>query len=431
MKTTCTRSPRLWLIVAIQIIFFSSSFAQAPSGDPDLLVAPLPELLKSEEGLLIETSQQWEEIRRAEILELFREHVYGRVPESNVRIKSRLVFEDREALHGTAIMKEVVLEICRDDDSLELNLLVFLPSDREGPVPLFVGLNFYGNQTIHSDSMIALTESWVSNNKDLGIIENRATAASRGVRASRWPVELILSRGYGLATMYYGDIDPDFDDGFENGIHGLMDMEEPGRDSASWGSISAWAWGLSRAIDYFERDVEIDQKRVALMGHSRLGKTSLWAGAQDERFALVISNNSGCGGAALSRRPYGERVSKINTAFPHWFAKRFHAYNDNEGALPVDQHMLMALVAPRPLYVASAQEDNWADQRGEYLSLVYGGEAYKLYDKNIHLGEKMPGVDQPVSSGKLGYHLRSGKHDVKRYDWEQYLDFADRHLVWQ
>jgi hypothetical protein len=429
MKTTRPQSGHFWLTLAIQIIFFSFTYAQDPSGDQDLLVAPLPELLKSEEGLLIESSQQWEEIRRADILELFREHVYGRVPESNVSINPRLVFEDREALNGTAIMKEVVLEVCRDDDSLELNLLVFLPVDREGPVPLFVGLNFYGNQSIHPDPKITLTESWVSNNKDFGIIENRATTASRGVRASRWPVELILSRGYGLATMYYGDIDPDFDDGFKNGIHELMDIKEPGRDSASWGSISAWAWGLSRAMDYFERDVEIDQKRVALMGHSRLGKTSLWAGAQDERFALVISNNSGCGGAALSRRPYGERVSKINTVFPHWFAKRFHEYNDNEGALPVDQHMLMALVAPRPLYVASAQEDNWADQPGEYLSLVYGSEAYKLYDKNIHLDKKMPRVDQPVSSGKLGYHIRSGKHDVKRYDWEQYLDFADRHLV--
>ncbi len=429
MKTTRPQFEQFWLMLAIQIIFLSYTYAQDPSGDQDFLVAPLPELLKSEEGILIESSEQWEEIRRAEILELFREHVYGRVPESNVRVNHRLVYEDREALGGSAIQKEVVLQVCKGEDTLEMSLLIFLPSDQVEPVPLFVGLNFYGNQSIHADPNISLTDSWVSNNKDFGITENRATAASRGVRASRWPVELILSRGYGLATMYYGDIDPDFDDGFKDGIHGLLDPEEPGRDSASWGSISAWAWGLSRAMDYFEKDIEIDQKRVAVMGHSRLGKTSLWAGAKDKRFALVISNNSGCGGAALSRRPYGERVSKINTVFPHWFAKRFHEYNDNEGALPVDQHMLMALVAPRPLYVASAREDNWADQPGEYLSLVYGSEAYKLYDKNIHLDKKMPGVDQPVSSGKLGYHMRSGKHDVTRFDWEQYLDFADRHLL--
>jgi Glucuronyl esterase, fungi/Heparinase II/III-like protein len=428
MKTTRLRSKHLWLMLAIQIIFISFTYAQDLAGDRALFVAPLPDLLKSEDGLLIESSEQWEEIRRSEILELFREHVYGKVPESSVIVNQSLVFEDREALGGSAIQKEVVLQLCKGSDTLEMSLLIFLPSGQPGPVPLFVGLNFYGNQTIHPDPQISLTNSWVSNNPDFGITENRATDASRGVRTSRWPVELILSRGYGLATMYYGDIDPDFDDRFKNGIHGLIDPEEAGRDSASWGSISAWAWGLSRAMDYFEKDVEIDQKQVAVMGHSRLGKTSLWAGAQDERFALVISNNSGCGGAALSRRPFGERVSNINSVFPHWFASRFHAYNANEGALPVDQHMLMALVAPRPLYVASAQEDNWADQAGEYLSLVYGSEAYSLYDKTISLSEQMPEVDRPVSTGKLGYHIRSGKHDVTPYDWEQYLAFADKHL---
>ncbi len=291
-----------------------------------------------------------------------------------------------------------------------------------------MGLNFNGNHTVHPDPQISITESWVRNNEAAGITDNRAIESSRGMASGRWPVELILSRGYGLATIYYGDIDPDFDDGFGNGIQGLIDPSGADREPSSWGSIAAWSWGLSRAMDYFEQDEEIDQERVAVMGHSRLGKTSLWAGAEDERFAMVISNNSGCGGAALSRRPYGERVSRINTSFPHWFASRFHDYNDNEGALPVDQHMLMALMAPRPLYVASAQEDNWADQRGEYLSLYYGSSAYRLYDSRISLDQKMPAVDQPVSSGSLGYHIRTGEHDVKKYDWEQYLDFADRHM---
>jgi hypothetical protein len=321
-----------------------------------------------------------------------------------------------------------VLEVCSGDDTLEIGMLIFLPKDQQTEIPIFLGLNFNGNLTVHPDPQITITDRWVLNNAEFGIIDNRALEVSRGVRSSRWPVELIISRGYGLATISYGDIDPDFDDGFRNGIHGLTDPEASKREPDSWGSIAAWAWGLSRAMDYFETDVEIDHKRVALLGHSRLGKTSLWAGAQDDRFAMVISNNSGCGGAALSRRPYGERVSNINTSFPHWFAGKFHDYNDNEGALPVDQHMLMALVAPRPLYVASAQEDNWADQRGEYLSLVHGSEAYKLYDVNISLKHKMPDIDQVLSSGNLGYHIRSGKHDVVAYDWEQYLDFADRHM---
>ena len=427
MKKNSFQLGRFWLILAIQVILFSSTYAQDPA-EQDVLVAPIPELLISESGQSVGSATQWEDMRRSELLELFREHVYGRVPESDVSIVHRLVYEDREALHGKAIQKEVVLEVRKGADTLEISVLIFLPKNQDQAVPLFLGFNFYGNQSIHPDPQITITDSWVRNNAEFGMVDNRATEASRGVRSSRWPVDLILSRGYGLATIYYGDIDPDYDDGFRNGIQGLLDPDLSERGPDSWGSIAAWAWGLSRAMDYFETDVEIDHQRVAVMGHSRLGKTSLWAGAEDERFAMVISNNSGCGGAALSRRPFGERVSNINSSFPHWFAARFHEYNDNEGALPVDQHMLMALVAPRPLYVASAEEDKWADPRGEYLSLFYGSEAYKLYQKESTLSPQMPGVDQPVSIGKLGYHMRSGKHDVKKYDWERYMDFADDHL---
>ncbi len=428
MKTFILPPRHLWLVLAIQINLIFPAKAQEQKSFQDSLVAPLPSLLVSEEGVTIESSAQWEEIRRPEILELFRDFVYGGVPETDVVISSRVVFEDREALNVTAIQKEVVLELIRDKDTLKISMLLFLPGDQPGPHPIFLGLNFYGNQSIHTDPQISLTASWVSNSEELGINKNRANPTSRGVRSDRWPVEMILSRGYGLATIYYGDIDPDFDEGFKNGVHGLLDPGGPGRDSLSWGSISAWAWGLSRAMDYFGQDAEVDQGRVALMGHSRLGKTALWAGATDERFALVISNNSGCGGAALSRRPCGERVSRINTVFPHWFAARFRDYNDKEEALPVDQHMLLALVAPRPLYVASAWEDDWADQRGEYLSLVYGSEAYRLYDPYLFLSDQMPAMNQPVHSGKLGYHIRSGKHDVTRFDWEQYLAFADKHM---
>ena len=416
------------IILAIQISFLTVGFGQEQSDIQDELLAPLPELLTDLSGASIGSSEQWEQLRRLEILELFREHVYGRVPDTEVRIEPRLEFEDREALQGSAIMKEVVLEVSHAGDTLEIRMLIFLPKETDGPSPVFLGLNFNGNHTIHPDPQISVSDAWVLNNESIGIRNHLASEGTRGAKASRWPVETILSRGYGLATICCGDIDPDFHDGFHNGIHRLMDPAETGRASDSWGTIGAWAWGLSKAMDYFERDVEIDHSRVAVMGHSRLGKTSLWAGAQDERFALVISNNSGCGGAALSRRPFGERVSNINSVFPHWFASRFHDYNDNEEALPVDQHMLMALVAPRPLYVASAQEDDWADPRGEYLSLFHGSEAYKLYGEDIFLGEQMPGVDQPVSSGMLGYHIRSGAHDVKAYDWERYLDFADKHM---
>ena len=426
MRTRKSLPGVMILILALQTIFTHAAFAQDNPLDQDGLLAPLPELLQSQDGSSIETAGQWEQIRHGELLVLFTEQMYGRVPDTPVAIRYRLKFSDEEALEGLARMKEVDLEIIRDSDTLNISMLIFLPKDRPGPHPLFLGLNFNGNHTIHPDRQISVTDSWVRNNRDLGITDNRATEASRGASSGRWPVELILSRGYGLATMYYGDIDPDYDDGFKNGIHALMDEQ---RVQSSWGSIAAWAWGLSRAMDYFEKDADIDQNRVAVMGHSRLGKTSLWAGAQDERFALVISNNSGCGGAALSMRAHGETVSRINQSFPHWFAESFSSYNDKEAEMPFDQHMLMALMAPRPLYVASAVEDDWADPRGEFLSLYYGSQAYKLYGEEALSDKSMPELNQPAKAGRVAYHIRSGKHDVTKYDWEQYLDFADQHML--
>jgi hypothetical protein len=392
------------------------------------LTSPLPDPLRTAGGEAITTPLQWESTRREEVLELFRDHLYGRVPEMDLEVTHHVRYLDMNALSGTAVMKEVEVELTNGRDTLAFSILVFLPGRHSGPAPLFVGLNFNGNHTIHPDPEISLTESWVGNNDNFGITDNRATPQSRGASASRWPVELILSRGYGLATVYCGDIDPDFDDGFNNGVHRLAQGSGSGRDPSSWGTIAAWAWGLSRCMDYFEKDADIDAGRVAVIGHSRLGKTALWAGAQDERFALVISNNSGCGGAALSRRDFGESVSVINERFPHWFAAEFRNYGHNEAALPVDQHMLMALVAPRPLYVASAEEDAWADPYGEYLSLYYGSRVYGLYGEGVLEQRELPQLDHPLVTGRLGYHIRTGGHDITGYDWEQYLDFADRHM---
>jgi hypothetical protein len=240
-------------------------------------------------------------------------------------------------------------------------------------------------------------------------------------------VQTIIDHGYGLATAYYGSIDPDYDDGFQNGFHPLFVPDENEAEYTSESSISMWAKGMSFIADFLEQDSIADANRIIAIGHSRLGKTTLWCGANDSRFSAVISNNSGCGGAALSMRQFGERVGRINTRFPHWFTERFNRYNGKERKLPVDQHMLLALMAPRPIYVASATEDQWADPMGEFLALKEACSVYALFGYTQDFPQQLPSANKPYD-GITGYHLRKGKHDLTEFDWIMYINWCDKWL---
>ncbi|MCH7726471.1 MAG: acetylxylan esterase, partial [Planctomycetes bacterium] len=379
-----------------------------------------PDPLVLASGEKVTDAKTWRTKRRPEILKLFQTYVYGTMPG-----KPKEMPVD---VNGHDNYFEWTLHFSKDRSGPQADLLVVLPSvyGFKPPYPTFLAYNFNGNHTIDPDELIKKSLVWPRRGGGKPSVPGDET---RGRSASRWPVEKILKRGYALATIYYGDVDPDFHDMFRNGVHALHpELQERGDN---WTSIGAWAWGLSRAMDFFETkrgNHFVDPKRVVVLGHSRLGKTALWAGASDERFAMVISNNSGCGGAALSRREFGETVKRINTSFPHWFCANFKKFNDNVSSLPVDQHMLVSLIAPRPVYIASAQQDRWADPRGEFLSGLHADPVYRLLGVDGIGTNKMPEVDKPVNTGTIGYHVRTGKHNVTDFDWTQYLDFADRHF---
>ena len=390
----------------------------------------LPDALICEDGTIVTDSQLWISKRRKEIIQQFTNNVYGKAPEGMYKISFETLVSDPDALDGKATRKEIAVYLLGDTNGPRIDLQLFIPNDAKGPVPAFLGCNFFGNHAVVSDPKIVLSTKWMRNTPDdKNVVNHLATQSSRGSEAHRWEVEEIIAKGFALATFYYGDIEPDHVDGWKNGIRAALVTDGAQTEFApnDWGAISAWAWGLSRAMDYLEQDKSIDSKKVAVMGHSRLGKAALWAGAQDERFALVISNNAGAGGTSLARRNFGESVADLNSVFPYWFCKKYSSFSLHPEELPVDMHELVALMAPRPLYIASAQEDKWADPKGEFLSGKYAQTVYSLFNK-VGVGvEVWPDVNTPVGDF-IGYHVRTGKHDVTAYDWQQYLSFATRHF---
>jgi hypothetical protein len=323
---------------------------------------------------------------------LFRAHVYGRAPiDKPPGLNFKVLDEDASELDGRATRR--LVEISFDTPHagrFKFPVQVYFPNSARQPVPAVVLLQFEG-----------LTD----------------------------PVTpFVMDRGFALAILDRRGLAADDKDAYRDGIINAFSGPGPLSPDA-WRAIAAWAWGASRVVDYLETEPAIDGRRIGVAGHSRMGKTALWAGASDERFTAVLSNNSGCGGAALARRPFGETVRRINTVFPHWFCENHHRYNDHEADLPVDQHMLVALMAPRAVYVTSADEDLWADPRGEFLSCLHADPVYQLLGE-VGLGvQAMPPLDQPITGGRVGYHIRRGRHAFTEYDWQQFLDFAS--AAWQ
>jgi hypothetical protein len=356
----------------------------------------LPDLFTSGSGIKITSSDMWTNIRRPEILELFRKNVYGRIPETTYKQEIKVVNSDKNALGGTATQKMVEIKIEKDGKSLTIHLTLFTPNTVHRPVPTFL-----------------LIDNWLS--KD--------TEPAWKLKNEFFPVEAALKRGYGMAVFSSAELDPDNFDDFKNGIHGLLD-KVPRPDDA-WGTLAAWAWGASRCMDYLITDKDVAADKIAIVGHSRGGKTALWAGAEDTRFAMVVSNESGAGGAALARRRFGETVERLNTIFPHWFCTNYRKYNNREDSMPVDMHMLLALVAPRALYIDCADEDLWGDPHGSYLSLYNAVPVFKLSGRNSDIPESMPPLNKQVISGRVGFHIRDGAHNLLLRDWNMIMDFAD------
>ncbi len=358
----------------------------------------LPDPLTRPDGAKV-TATQWKNARRGEILEQFRTHVYGRAPLGR---PADLKWETQvtpNVMDGKATLKLVKISYSGRGGAGFINLVLFVPKTIK-PAPCFVLIDNRGADQID---------------------------ASREKKSPFFPVEQMIERGYAAAAFLNSDLDADKFDDFKDGVHGIFDAPNQPRTADAWGTIAAWAWGASRVMDYLETDADIDKNHVAIVGHSRGGKTALWAGAEDERFALVVSNNSGASGAALARNKVGEHIADINKNFPHWFNENYKKFNGRESELPIDQHELLALIAPRLLYVSSASDDQWADPEAEWKSAVAASSVYELLGLQGLKDGPLPPIETPLHEGAIGHHIRNGKHDLTEYDWARFMDFADKH----
>ena len=414
--------------IALSLLFCGSSIFGAeifPEVSQLSSQPGLPDPLVMMNGTRVTSKEQWFNERRPELKALFQYYMYGSMPPAPADIKFLVQRVEPKFFNGKATLKEVVITL-GPGKAPRLNLLMVVPNKREKPAPVFVGLNFCGNHTVLADTNIALPTVWMPKSCP-GCGNNVATDAGRGKQVDTWAIEQSIDRGYAIATFYNGDLDPDKPD-FTDGIHPqYMKPGQTERRSTDWGSIAAWAWGFSRAIDYLVTDRDIDAKRIAAVGHSRNGKASLVAAAFDERIALVIPLQAGCGGTAPSRGKIGETVKQINDRFPHWFCDEFKKFNEQVDKLPFDQHSLIALVAPRAVLLPNAVEDTWANPKGQFEMLQAVDPVYRFLGAGGLEAKEMPETGNLVNS-RLGYYIRPGKHSMTTGDWKVFLDYADKQL---
>lgn len=365
----------------------------------------LPDPLVLQDGRPVRDAATWLQLRRPELLKLYETDIYGRVPERAPKVTWRVVGIEPNALDDTAMRKEIVGHWGDKPDGPTLDVHLYLPVKAAGPVPVLLHILFFGDPP--------------------------AAPAGPARRFNEiGPIADILARGYGYATFRYTEVQPDAANTTQAGVIGLALAPGQAKPAADeWGTISAWAWAASRVLDYFESDAAVDAQRVALIGHSRLGKTVLWAGARDPRFALVFSSCSGEMGAALARRDFGETVDDMAANFGYQFAGNFQRYPGHWNDLPVDAHMLIALNAPHPVFITGGTQDLWADPRGEFLAEVAAGPVYRLLGKQDLGVSDGPPLNTPLITADLGFHYHTGGHAITAADWNAFLAFADRHLT--
>jgi len=366
----------------------------------------------------------WEQVRKPELIDYYENYVFGKRPSFKPTVAYSVLSVDTISIGGVAIEHtEIQADFKYRGRKMKSFYAKFLPLNIKDPI-VFVGLNFFGNSTLDTLSTLTHSKHFVMKNAVVKTKGHRVTEESRGTKAYRWPLDLIVGSECGLITAHYADFDPDVYNGFIDGVHGLAEGRVHLRKRNEWGSVSAWAWGLSELQSYLELQPETKNSKTAVIGHSRLGKAALWAGITDERFDMVVSNNSGCAGAAQFKTMRGEDIEKITNRFPYWFARNFQSFRGNDSLLLVDQEMLLSLVAPRALYVASASKDSWADAEGEYLSFYKSQAIYSLYDSTLEIPYKYPSANESIEFGNMAYHLRAGEHEILRWDWERYILFA-------